>query len=80
MLAATVPWTYWMSFPLLAAVVVALVVFLVGYYRRILVPSFEWRVYQLLSARQAQVSSPTLALREGGRTAKHERPQLRRAA
>ncbi len=80
MLATTVPWTYWMSFPLLAAVVVGLVAFLVGYYRRILVPSYEWRVHQLLSAKEAQVSSPALRLREGDRTTEHERPPLRRAA
>ncbi len=80
MLAATVPLTYWMVFPLFAAVVVAMVAVLVGSYRKILAPSYERWVHQLFSANQADASAPALRLMKGGGTDAEQRTQLRRAA
>lgn len=46
MLAAAKPWTYWMWPPLLAIGVVALVAVLAGYYRKVMVPRYEWSLYE----------------------------------
>ena len=46
MLAAARPWTYWMSVPLLAIGLAAVLAVLAGYYRRVMVPRYEWSLYQ----------------------------------
>ncbi len=80
MLAATVPWTYWMVFPLFGAVVLAAIAVLIGYYRKILVPTYELWVHQMLSSDGAQASPPALRLVDGGIEAGQDQTQLRRAA
>lgn len=80
MLAATVPWTYWMAFPLFGAVVLAAIAVLIGYYRKILVPSYELWVHQMLSSDGVKPSRPALRLLDGGIEAGRDQTQLRRAA
>ena len=46
MLAAAKPWTYWMWPPLLAIGVVAVLAVLAGYYRKVMVPRYEWSLYE----------------------------------
>ncbi len=80
MLAATAPWTYWMVFPLFGAIVLAAIAVLIGYYRKILVPSYELWVDQMLSSDGAQASPPALRLVDGGIGSRPDRTQLPRAA
>ena len=40
------PWSYWLAPPLLAAAVVLAAAFAVGYYRKVLVPWYEWAVHE----------------------------------
>lgn len=46
MLAAAKPWTFWMWPPLLAISVMAVLAVLAGYYRKVLVPRYEWSLYE----------------------------------
>ncbi len=46
MLAAAKPWTYWMSVPMLAIWMGAVLAVLVSYYRKIVVPRYEWSLYE----------------------------------
>jgi hypothetical protein len=55
-LLAARPWTYWLSIPLLGAWAIAVVAILVGYYRKVIVPSWEWRIWQARQRRRAQLA------------------------
>ncbi len=46
MLAAAKPWTYWMWPPLLALGVVAVLAVVAGYYRKVMVPRYQWPPYE----------------------------------
>ena len=48
---AGVVWTYWLAFPLLGAALVACLTMAWLYYRRVLVPKYEWLDYQLAQSR-----------------------------
>lgn len=45
-LAAARPWTYWMWPPLLAIWAVAVIALVAGYYRKVMVPRYEWSLYE----------------------------------
>ncbi len=45
-LAATKPWTYWFAPVLLITALVLIVGIAVGYYRRVAVPAFQWRLHE----------------------------------
>lgn len=44
LLAVAKPWTYWIAPPLLISVLTAMAVVAVGYYRKVMVPSYLWRI------------------------------------
>ena len=46
MLAAAKPWTYWIWPPLLGLSVVAVLAVIAGYYRKVMVPRYEWSLYE----------------------------------
>lgn len=62
MMATTVPWTYWMVFPLFGTVVLAAIAVLIGYYRKILVPTYELWVHQMLSRTSPSTAPRPFAL------------------
>lgn len=46
MLAAAKPWTYWIWPPLLAICALGVLAVLAGYYRKVMVPRYEWSLYE----------------------------------
>lgn len=59
-LAAAKPWTYWLAPALLIAALVLIAGIAIGYYRRVAVPAFQWRLHEeqrrLAEARRQQGS------------------------
>lgn len=45
-LAAAEPWTYWLAPPLLVAELVLILGLATGYYRKVLVPSYQRQLYE----------------------------------
>lgn len=45
-LAAAKPWTYWFAPVLLVAALLIIAAIGVGYYRRVAVPAFQWRLHE----------------------------------
>ncbi|MEY2476868.1 MAG: hypothetical protein QOG87_2183 [Actinomycetota bacterium] len=48
--------TYWLAFPLLGMWTIAVVAILIGYYRKVIVPSREWQIWQARQRRRAQLA------------------------
>lgn len=68
-MSAAVVWTYWLAFPLLGAGILAALVTAWMYYRRVLIPKYQWTQYQWLKDQRLryQRSQPsTGAVRPGG--------------
>ncbi len=45
-LAAAKPWTYWLALPLLGTAITLIAALAFGYYRKVLVPRYEWSLYE----------------------------------
>ncbi len=77
-LAAAKPWTYWLAPPLLGAELILIVGLAIGYYRKVVVPSYQRQLYE----QQRQIEQ----LSERGMATVHQliplcgQPQRRRAA
>ena len=65
---AAVVWTYWLAFPLLAVMVVAVVGMAWLYYRRVLVARYDWIDYQHSLARRRPREEATVVALAGPRT------------
>ena len=60
LLAAAKPWTYWLAPLLLIAALVTVLVLAVGYYRKVLVPGYQWRLWEEQRRRSEQRPPATL--------------------
>ncbi|HVM01606.1 MAG TPA: hypothetical protein VM263_02970 [Acidimicrobiales bacterium] len=77
-LAAAKPWTYWMAPPLLLVNVLVLLAVLVGYYRKVAVPRYQWTHYEAeVRRREADLRHRPATLPGPGR---HDDRGLGRAA
>lgn len=78
LLAAAKPWTYWMAPLLLVVNVLVLLAVLVGYYRKVAVPPYQWSHYEAeLRRREADLQHRPVTVPGPGR---HEDRGLGRAA
>lgn len=63
LLAVAKPWTYWFAPPLLIAGIALMVALAVGYYRKVMVPTFLWRLEQERRARLPEMTAEVRSLR-----------------
>lgn len=68
------PWSYWFAPPLLAAAALLALGFAVGYYRKVLVASFEWSLHESRQ-RLTQIGGASVG-RAGRRRAGQDAPPL----